>query len=315
MRVTALAGGVGGSKLLLGLARALPPGDLTAVVNTGDDIELHGLWISPDLDIVTYTLAGAVNPQTGWGIQGDTFRVLDSLERLGHEPWFHLGDVDLATHLHRTGMLRSGATLSQAADSIRRALDVAVRILPMSDQKVRTMLATDRGRLHLQEYLVRERTEPVVREIAFEGIEAARPAPGVLEAIDAADLVILGPSNPLISIGPILAVPGLSEALRSRADRVIAVSPIVGGRSLKGPSDKMLAQMGREASALGVAKFYAGLAGTYVIDNADAAQRPAIEALGYRVVVTRTVMTTLEDKERLARELLALAPVARDARA
>lgn len=307
MRVVVLAGGVGGSKLLLGLSRVLPPGELTAIVNTGDDIRLHGLWICPDLDIVTYTLAGAVNPQTGWGLNGDTFRLLGALERFGHEPWFHLGDADLATHLHRTALLDSGATLSEAAESIRRGFGVTARILPMSDQPVTTMLETDGGRLHLQEYLVKQRAQPVVRQICFEGVERASPAPGVLEALDAADAIVIAPSNPLISIGPILAVRGIAERLRERSGRGIAVSPIVGGQSLKGPSDKMLTQMGKEATALGVARLYQGLARTFVIDQADAKLQPAIEALGFQVAVTETVMNTVAEKERLARELLEFA--------
>lgn len=306
MRIVALAGGVGASKLLLGLYRVMSPRELTIIVNTGDDIELHGLAISPDLDIVTYTLAGVVNPDTGWGMQGDTFHVLRVLGQYGHETWFNLGDADLATHIHRTALLRSGCTLSQATDSIRRALHVEARILPMSDQPVRTMIVTDQGVLHFQEYLVKHRAEPTVKEILFDGIVKAKPAPGVLESLAEADGIVICPSNPLISIGPILAVPGVREALRARVAMAVAISPIVGGRSLKGPSDRMLVQVGMEASALGVARLYADLAATYVIDSEDVAQKTEIEALGMRVAVTSTVMRSTKDKDRLAREVLAL---------
>lgn len=304
MKLVALAGGVGASKLLLGLYQVMPPRDLTVVVNTGDDIELHGLSISPDLDIVSYTLAGMVNPETGWGIRGDTFHLLRALEGYGREGWFNLGDADLATHVHRTALLRSGKTLSQVTDSIRQALHVEARILPMSDQPVRTMIVSDRGVLHFQEYLVKHRAEPVVKEIVFEGIAEAKPAPGVLKSLAEANAIVICPSNPLISIGPILAVPGVRPALDARAAKVVAVCPIVGGRSLKGPSDRMLAQLGMEASARGVARLFAGLAATYVIDSEDEGQKREIEGLGMKVAVTSTVMRTDEDKVRLARQIV-----------
>lgn len=306
MRIVALAGGVGASKLLLGFYRVMPSEDLTVIVNTGDDIELHGLAISPDLDIVTYTLANVVNPETGWGIQGDTFHALRTLGQYGRESWFNLGDVDLATHIHRTALLRSGQTLSQVTDSIRRAFQVGSRILPMSDQPVRTIIASDQGVHHFQEYLVKLRAEPVVEKILFDGIAEAMPAPGVLQSLDDAERIVICPSNPLISIGPILAVPGVRDALERNSAKVVAISPIVGGRSLKGPSDRMLAQLGMEVSALGVARLYTGLAATYVIDPEDAAQATEIERLGLQVVVTTTVMRSAEDKERLARQILAL---------
>ena len=306
MEIVALAGGVGASKLLLGLYQVAPPRELTIVVNTGDDIELHGLEISPDLDIVTYTLAGVVNSETGWGFRDDTFFALERMAAYGRESWFHLGDRDLATHIHRTAMLKSGASLSEAAESIRRGLSVEARILPMSDQPVRTMIETAEGDIHFQEYLVKHRAEPVVRGICFEGIAQARPAPRALEAIANASGIVICPSNPLISIGPILAVPGIREALRERRDDVVAVCPLVAGKSLKGPSDRMLEQLGEEASAAGVARMYRDIAGTFVIDDADAAQQSAIEALGTKVVVLPTVMRTLEDKQRLASSILQL---------
>lgn len=304
MDIVALAGGIGASKLLLGLNRVMDPRDLTVVVNTGDDIVMHGLSISPDLDIVTYTLAGLVNPDTGWGLRDETFRALEQLAVYGRPQWFHLGDRDLATHIHRTAMLRAGVPLSEVADSIREALGVQARILPMTNQPVPTMIETSEGRLHFQEYLVQRRAEPIVRAISFDGIELARPAPGVLEALEGARSIVICPSNPLISIGPILAVPGVREAMRKRRTQVVAVCPIVGGKSLKGPSDQMLAQLGHNVSAPGVARMYQDICGTIVIDPIDSAQRSAIESLGVEVVIHPTVMRNLEDKELLARRIM-----------
>jgi LPPG:FO 2-phospho-L-lactate transferase len=306
LTVTALAGGIGASKLLLGLYHAMDPARLTVIVNTGDDIVLHGLKISPDLDIVTYTLAGVVNPKTGWGFRGETFHMLKRLGMFGREIWFNLGDRDLATHIHRSDLLKRGATLSQTAESIRHALGVKSRILPMSDQPVPTIIETRDGRMHFQEYLIKHRTEPGIRAIHFDGVRHAHPAPGVLEAICDAERVIICPSNPLISIGPILAVPRVREQLRARRESVIAVCPIVGGKSLKGPSDKMLIQTGAGSSAAAVAKLYADFTGTFVIDRRDAKQADAIRALGMRVAVLPTVMRTMADKRKLAKALLAL---------
>jgi LPPG:FO 2-phospho-L-lactate transferase len=304
--VTALAGGVGASKLLLGLYGVMDPRDLTVIVNTGDDIALHGLKISPDLDIVTYTLAGIVDAAKGWGYRGETFHALKRLAAFGRVNWFNLGDRDLATHIHRSAMLAEGKLLSDAAEAIRLALGVKSRILPMSEQPVPTMIDTAEGELHFQEYLVKRRAEPVVRGIRFAGADKARPAGGVLEAIRDADRILICPSNPLISIGPILAVPGIREALRARKEKVIAVCPIVGGKSLKGPSDKMLAELGHEPSALGVAKLYADFTGTFVIDPADTTQAEGIRKLGMKVEVVPTVMKTQTQKRKLARLLLAL---------
>jgi len=304
MDIVALAGGIGASKLLLGLHRMMDPRDLTVIVNTGDDIVLHGLSISPDLDIVTYTLAGQVNPDTGWGFRDETFRALEQLAVYGRPQWFHLGDRDLATHIHRTAMLRAGAPLSEVSDSIRQALGVRARILPMCEEPVPTIIDTDQGRLHFQEYLVERRAEPIVRAISFDGIERAHPAPGVLEALEGARRIVICPSNPLISIGPILAVPGVRDAMRKRRTHVVAVCPIVGGKSLKGPSDQMLAQLGHDVSALGVGRMYQDICGTMVIDPIDSAQGPAIESLGVEVVIHPTVMRNLEDKELLARRII-----------
>jgi LPPG:FO 2-phospho-L-lactate transferase len=304
MEIAALAGGIGASKLLVGLIRAVNPREVTIIVNTGDDIVMHGLAISPDLDIVTYSLAGMVNPETGWGFRDETFRAHEQLAAYGHPAWFNLGDRDLATHIHRTAMLREGATLSEAAESIRLALGVQSKILPMSDQPVPTMIDTKEGRLNFQEYLVQRRAEPVVREIIFDGIERALPAPGVLESLERAAVIVICPSNPLISIGPILAVPGVREALRKRRKDVVAVCPIVGGKSLKGPSDRMLAQLGFDVSTSGVARMYQDICATFLIDSVDAGEGPAVEALGMKAVVCSTVMHTLEDKESLAVDAL-----------
>ena len=307
MEIVALAGGIGASKLLLGLTRAMDPRELTVIVNTGDDIVLHGLSISPDLDIVTYTLAGVVNPDTGWGLRDETFCALDQLAVYGRPNWFHLGDRDLATHIHRTAMLREGARLSQVSESIRQALGVQSRILPMSDEPVPTMIETDQGCFHFQEYLVQRRAEPVVRRVSFDGIERARAAPGVLDMLARAAGIIICPSNPLISIGPILAVPGVREALRTRRTHVVAVCPIVGGKSLKGPSDQMLAQLGFEVSAYGVARMYQDFCATFVIDPVDSAQSSAIKSLGMEVLIYPTVMRNVEDKEILARRIVEFA--------
>jgi len=306
LKITALAGGVGASKLLLGLYKEMDPRQLTIIVNTGDDIVLHGLKISPDLDIVTYTLAGVVDPAIGWGFRAETFHALKHLAGYGRSNWFNLGDRDLATHIHRTALLAEGKTLSQAADSIRIALGVESRILPMSDSPVPTIIDSNEGPLHFQEYLVKRRTEPIVRGIRFAGVESAAPAPGVLEAIHEADRILICPSNPLISIGPILAVPEIRDQLRAHKQKDIALCPIVAGKSQKRPSDKILAQLGHEPTALGVAKLYADFTATFVIDHADKSQSAAISALGMEVLVLPTVMKTLAQKRKLARALLSL---------
>jgi len=304
--ITALAGGVGASKLLLGLYEVMDPGALTVVVNTGDDITLHGLKISPDLDIVTYTLAGIVDPTKGWGFRGETFHALKRLAAFGRANWFNLGDRDLATHIHRSALLAEGKSLSDATESIRLALGVKSRILPMSDESVPTIIDSSEGALHFQEYLVKRRAEPVVRGIRFDGVENARPAHGVLQAISDANRIVICPSNPLISIGPILAVHGVREALRARKKDVVAVCPIVGGKSLKGPSDKMLEQLGYRTSAEGVANLYADFAGTFVIDPFDKSQAQEINKLGMKVVVLPTVMKTGAQKRKLASAILSL---------
>jgi LPPG:FO 2-phospho-L-lactate transferase len=307
VKITALAGGVGGSKLLVGLQLSMNPADLTVVVNTGDDIVLHGLKISPDLDIVTYTLAGVIDSSKGWGLRKETFNSLEHLAGFGREAWFNLGDRDLATHIHRTALLADGKTLAQAAEAIRISLGVKSRIFPMSNHNVPTIIDCSDGPLHFQEYFVKRRAKPVLRGILFLGVQFARPAPGVLKALREADRILICPSNPLISIGPILAVPGIREALCARRDKVFSVCPIVGGKSLKGPSDKMLRQLGHAPNSLGVARLYADFSGTFVIDPVDHSHSEAIAALGMKVAVIPTVMKTIAQKRKLAKALLELA--------
>jgi LPPG:FO 2-phospho-L-lactate transferase len=303
--ITALAGGVGASKLLEGLSRAIPPEDISIVVNTGDDIELFGLYIAPDIDIVTYTLAGLVNPATGWGIIDDSFNCLDILLRYSRdERWFNLGDRDLATHIFRTQKMREGQKLSQIAETVRSALGVKSRIIPMTDTHTPTTVITDEGELHFQEYLVKLRAQPAVKGIRFEHIERARPAPGVLEAILEAAAVVICPSNPLISIGPILAVPGILDALKNTKAIRLAISPVVGGASLKGPTDKMLIDLGMEVSAKQVAKLYAEFLDIFMIDRRDEGLKAEIEQMGVKVVVTDTVMADADKKLALARDVM-----------
>jgi LPPG:FO 2-phospho-L-lactate transferase len=304
--VTLLSGGSGGAKLALGLYQALPPGRLTVIANTGDDIELFGLHISPDLDSLTYVLAGRVNAETGWGIAGDSWGALDTVSALGGTSWFRLGDRDLGVHLFRTERLRAGEGLAAVTRAIAAKLGVRCTILPMCEEAVPTRIATDEGELHLQEYLVQRRCEPAVRGVRFDRIEAARPAPGVAEAIAESRCVLIAPSNPLISIAPILAVPGLRAQLEAAPVSKIAVSPIVGGRSLKGPAGKMLGELGHPITPAAVAGFYRGLVETFVVDIQDQDQIPAIEALGMRAIALPTVMDSPEAKRRLARDLLAL---------
>lgn len=304
MKVTALAGGVGGAKLLVGLARALDEGALTAVVNTGDDAVIYGLHVSPDVDIVTYWLAGRADTERGWGLKGDTFRVVDALGELGAESWFRLGDADMATCIYRTERLRSGASLSAVTDEIRRRLGVDARVIPMSDDAVGTIVECTDGRtLEFQEWFVKERCEPAVSEIAFDGIDDAKPAPGVLDALHDADAVVLCPSNPVVSIGPILALPGVREALRSHP-RVIAVSPLINGAPLKGPADKLLAAVGEGAGAAGVAAMYADFCDAFVVDATDAVDGAEVEARGPLCLRLDTIMTDHDASERLARALL-----------
>jgi LPPG:FO 2-phospho-L-lactate transferase len=304
MKVCALAGGVGGAKLAAGLQDMLPEGDLAVVVNTADDFDLWGLHICPDLDTVMYTLAGISNPETGWGLVGESFDTLDMLERYGEETWFKLGDRDLATHIIRTSRLRSGETLTGVTAGLSGALDVGSAVLPMSDDPVSTVLETPEGSLEFQEYFVRRGQKDEVLGVELRGIEDARPTEDVLAAISGADAIVFCPSNPVVSIGPILAVPGIREALASSSSPKVAVSPIVGGRALKGPADRMLASLGHEVSATGVARMYAGLVDGMVVDRIDEDERAGIDAIGMRALVTESVMRNAEDRTRLALETL-----------
>jgi LPPG:FO 2-phospho-L-lactate transferase len=304
--IVVLAGGVGAAKLLLGLSHVMPPEQITIIGNTGDDTELFGLRICPDLDTIVYTLSGRVNPETGWGIRNDTFECLQALGGFGGETWFRLGDRDLATHLWRTHLLRQGLSLTEVTDRICKATGVRSRLLPMTNSYTPTRILSDWGDLHLQEYLVREQCRPKVREVRYFNVEQAQLAPGIEECILAADAVILAPSNPFISIGPILAIPGMKQVLSRTAAPVLAVTPIVGGRALKGPAATMLLELGYSASALGVARVYQGLVDVFVVDNQDMVLRGEIEVLGMKVNAADTVMSTFEDKTRLARHLLEL---------
>jgi LPPG:FO 2-phospho-L-lactate transferase len=299
--VVALAGGVGAARFLDGLARTLEPERLFIIGNTGDDAEIHGLHISPDLDTVTYTLAGLADPQRGWGIRGDSFRCLEALGRLGGETWFQLGDRDLATHLYRSQRLREGGTLTEITREITSALGVRSSVVPMSNDRVRTRICTAAGELEFQTYFVKRRGRDKVAGLRFEGAETARPAPGVLEAIATADAIIVCPSNPFISLGPILAIPRMREALASRRERVVAISPIVGGRALKGPAAAMMKSMRSRASAAEVAKIYADFCSVLVLDEIDRKQAREVAELEVRPVVTNTVMTGLRERKALAR--------------
>jgi LPPG:FO 2-phospho-L-lactate transferase len=304
LKVCALAGGVGGAKLAAGLEAVLSPGDLAVVVNTADDFDLWGLRICPDLDTVMYTLAGIANPETGWGVEDESFAALDMLARYGEDTWFKLGDRDLATHLLRTARLRAGEPLTRITADLSGALGVRSAILPMCDEPVATVLDTPDGPLEFQEYFVRRGQRDEVLGIELRGVEAAHPSDAVLGALDAADLVVLCPSNPVVSTGPILAVPGMREALEASRAPKVAVSPIVGGRALKGPADRMLASLGHEVSAAGVARMYEGLVEGMVIDRVDEEERSELGALGMRVLATGAIMRDAPDRARLAREVL-----------
>ncbi|MEW5871156.1 MAG: 2-phospho-L-lactate transferase [Chloroflexota bacterium] len=302
MKVVALAGGVGGARLADGLAQVLPAQDLTVIVNTGDDFEHLGLYICPDLDTVCYTLAGIANPATGWGQAGETWGALETLASLGGPTWFRLGDHDLGLHLERTRRRRAGQSLSQITAHFCRALGVGSTILPMSDDLVPTWVYTSEGELPFQEYFVRRQCHPQVSGFRFAGVEQARPAPDVLGALQAAELVVICPSNPWVSVGPILALPGMRPALAGR--QVVAVSPIIGGQAVKGPAAKMYAELGIQPSALAVAGQYGDLLAGFVLDDQDAGQAQAIRSLGMRTCVTDILMKTSLDRARLAQEVV-----------
>ena len=308
--LSALAGGVGAARFLAGLVAVVPPQEVTMIVNTGDDDEFHGLWVCPDLDSVTYRLAGAHNPETGWGLADETFHAMGALARYGAPTWFNLGDADLATHLYRTQRRSQGASLSEVTAEITESWEIRSRLLPMSDDRVATRITvtSDDGaveELAMQEWFVHRRCEPPVVSVRFEGADAARPAPGVLEALETADTIVVCPSNPIISIGPILAVPGIREALTARRNRVVGVSPIIAGLPVRGPADRLMGPLGIEVSCVGVARAYAEFCSTLVIDSADAALAPDVEALGVRAVVADTVMRDARVAAALARHTLA----------
>ena len=307
--IIALAGGVGGAKLVDGLARVLSAQELVAVVNTGDDFEHLGLRVSPDLDTVMYTLAGRANTETGWGLAGETWRFMEALERLGGETWFRLGDQDLATHVCRTQMLAAGATLSEVAARLCASLGVTQQIVPMSDGDVRTMIQTNEGELAFQEYFVRRRCAPVVQSVRYAGAADALPSGAFLEALGDARLqaVVFCPSNPWLSIEPVLALPGVREQLRGIRAPVIAVSPIVGGQALKGPAAKIMHELGGEVSALEVARLYGDVLDGFVLDRVDAHAAVAVEALGMQPLVADTVMTSGEHRAQLARDVICFA--------
>jgi LPPG:FO 2-phospho-L-lactate transferase len=297
---------VGAARLLTGLVQVRPPTELTAIVNVGDDVELHGLHVSPDLDTVTYTVAGAIDPERGWGLAGESWHAMEALERYPKaRRWFNLGDRDLATHLYRTDRMRAGARLSEVTAEIAAAWGLELGLLPVSDDPLRTRLTVDAGEIGFQEYFVKLQHGVAVSAVRFEGAEAATPAAGVLEAIEGAERVVIAPSNPIVSIAPVLAVPGVRQAVEARRHDVIAVSPIVAGTALKGPADRLLRELGHESSVVGVARLYAPLASTLVIDEADVHLAGEVEAAGLRCVVTDTIMRGPREAAALAQVVLA----------
>ena len=305
--VLALAGGVGGAKLALGLAHVLPPNHLTIVGNTGDDDTFHGLHVSPDLDTLMYTLAGLSNPAQGWGLTGETFHVLEMLKRYGQPSWFGLGDTDLATHIVRTKLLRDGQSLSAVTAFLAGQLGIQPLLAPMSDDPVRTIADTLEGPLAFQVYFVQRHCEPRILGVEFRGATKAKPSPAFLHALHTADILVYCPSNPIVSIGPILAIPGVVEAIRSFRGPRIAVSPIIGNQALKGPAAKMLEELGEDVSSVGVAKRLAGLCDLLVLDQQDTSLLPAVRAVGMDATATNTIMQSAADKEQLARDVLAVA--------
>ena len=303
--IVVLSGGVGAARLLRALESVMNRDEITAIVNVGDDLTMHGLTICPDLDTITYTLAGLNNEELGWGLTGETWRVMDELDALGGEAWFRLGDRDLATHLYRTERFARGATKSEVAAELAHRHGVRERLLPVTNDPLATIFVTDQGDLSFQEYFVRHRHGIPVRSVRFEGAEQCSPAPGVLEALREADRIVIAPSNPLISIEPLLSVPGVREELRRRRRDVIAVSPIIAGAALKGPADRLLRELGHDVSCVGVARYYREVCATIVIDELDVDRRAEIEELGLAVRTTTTIMANPEHARALATEVLA----------
>src|SRR5436190_16171827 len=294
--IVVLAGGVGAARFLQGLVQVVPQNDITVICNTGDDREFYGLHVSPDLDIVTYTLAGVVDETHGWGIQLDTYSTMSQLTRYGNEDWFMLGDRDLATHIHRTNLLQQGKTLSEVTTDLRAHLRLNLNIIPMSDQPIATHIQTPAGLFHFQEYMLKRRCANEVQDVVFMGASKAKPAPGVLDALKAADAILIAPSNPIVSIGSILAVPGIHDTLHEVSGMIVAISPIVGGAPIKGPADKLMSGLGIPVSATGVARGYRDFLDVMIIDEQDASLAPEIEDLGIPTIVTNTIMRDLDAK-------------------
>ncbi len=305
--ITCLAGGVGAARFLEGLVKVYPPEKLTIIANTGDDLEYLGLYISPDIDIVTYTLAGVVDEEKGWGIKGDTYKCMQQLELYGAETWFRIGDADLATHLLRGALLQQGFTLSEATDKIRTSYGVKPRIIPVSNDRIATRIKTPAGLLEFQEYFVKRKFADRVVDVYYDGADHAKLSEGVAASVMKSDAVIICPSNPILSIGPILAVPGMREAIAKANDKTVAITPLVGGKALKGPLDKLMTDLGLESSAYGVAQLYKGVAQGFVLDTIDKALTPVIKDLDMKVVTTNTVMDSPTAKMKLAQETIRLA--------
>ena len=302
--ITALAGGVGAARFLTGLNQIVKQQGISVIGNTGDDINLFGLHISPDLDIVAYTLAGIVDDDRGWGVKGDTYECLEMLRKLGLDTWFTLGDRDFATHIFRTDLLKKGFTLSQVTDQICQSLGLQIHLMPMSDDKFETRIKVEGGSVHFEEYFVKRAAKEAVLGVEFAGAAEAKPSPKVIDSIMKAERVIICPSNPIVSIGTILSVKGVKEALQKTNAKIVGISPIVAGAPIKGPADKLLRGLGLEVSAFSVAKIYADFLDSFIVDNLDAAEKGAIEDLGINVKVTNTVMKSLADKVKLARVAL-----------
>ena len=302
--IVVLAGGVGAARFLQGVVQVIPQDQLVVIANTGDDREFYGLHVSPDVDIVMYTLAGIVDEKNGWGIRDDTFHTMKQLTSYGNEDWFALGDRDIATHIHRTNLLRQGKTFSEITDELRQHFELQLRILPMSDQPIATHIQTPAGLIHFEEYLVKRRCSDEVQDVVFVGAKEAKPAPGVLDALKQAEAILIAPSNPIVSIGSILAVPGIHDVLHEASGMIVAVSPIVGGAPIKGPADKLMRGMHIDVSAVGVARCYRDFLDVMVIDKQDAQLAEEVENLGIPTVVTNTIMSDDRAKAELARTVL-----------
>lgn len=302
--IVVLAGGVGAARFLQGLVQVVSQQQITVIGNTGDDRSFYGLYVSPDLDIVTYTLAGVVEETQGWGIRNDTYQTMQQLTFYGNEDWFQLGDRDIATHIHRTNLLRLGKTLSEVTDDIRQHFGLEIRLLPMTDNPVTTHIRTPSGLIHFEEYMVKRRSEDEVQDVVFVGSESAKPAPGVLDAIKEAEAILIAPSNPIVSIGSILSIPGIHDALHEASGMVVAVSPIIGGAPIKGPADKLMRGLHMDVSAVGVARCYRDFLDVMVIDTRDAHLASDIEDLGIPTMVTNTIMSDMAAKKALAEQML-----------